>query len=155
MKKVRRCAAITRRDLLQGAGYAIAAAAFPSMPLIAGQSTSSDATQQPVSSVMNKLSAYMAEASGHALPDGVVENAKQHILDTFAALISGSELPPGRAALQFVRAYGGKEGATGGASNIVCGPIEAAPANGGLAPAHETHHPHGPSPPPPRVSPVP
>src|SRR2546425_9268344 len=145
MKRVRRGAAITRRDLLQGAGYAIVAAAFPSMPLIAGQSTSSDATQQPVSSVMNKLSAYMAEASGHALPDGVVESAKQHILDTFAAMISGSELPPGRAAIQFVRAYGGKEVATVVASNIVCGPMEAALANGVLAHSDETDDSHGPS----------
>src|SRR5437016_1315704 len=155
MKRVRRGAAITRRDLLQGAGYAIAAAAFPSMPLIAGQSTSSDATQQPVSSVMNKLSAYMAEASGRALPDGVVESAKQHILDTFAAMISGSELPPGRAAIQFVRAYGGKEVATVVASNIVCGPIEAALANGVLAHADETDDSHGPSRSHPGVSVVP
>src|SRR5256712_9679088 len=155
MKRVCRGAAITRRDLLQGAGYAIAAAAFPSMPLIAGQSTNSDATQQPVSSVMNKLSAYMAEASGRALPDGVVESAKQHILDTFAAMISGSELPPGRAAIQFVRAYGGKEVATVVASNIVCGAIEAALANGVLAHADETDDSHGPSRSHPGVSVVP
>ena len=140
---------IPRRKVLQGAGCAIAAAAFPSMRVIGGQSAS------PVSAIMSRLSAYMAEASGRALPGDVVENAKQHILDTFAAMISGSELPPGRAALQFVRAYGGKEVATVVASNIVCGPIEAALANGVLAHADETDDSHGPSRSHPGVSVVP
>ena len=139
---------ITRRRVLQGAGCAIAAA-FPSLRLIGGQSAS------PVSAIMSKLSAYMAAASGRALPGNVVENAKQHILDTFAAMISGSELPPGRGALQFVRAYGGKEVATVVASNIVCGPIEAALANGVLAHADETDDSHGPSRSHPGVSVVP
>ena len=40
----------------------------------------------------------MSEAGDRALPDNVVEKAKHHILDTFAAMVSGSELPPGRAA---------------------------------------------------------
>src|SRR5437879_4421653 len=140
---------ITRRRVLQDAGCAIAAAAFPSVRLIGGQSES------PISAIMSKLSAYMAAASGRALPGNVVENAKQHILDTFAAMISGSELPPGRGALQFVRAYGGKEVATVVASNIVCGPIEAALANGVLAHADETDDSHGPSRSHPGVSVVP
>src|SRR5437764_15479494 len=97
----------------------------------------------------------MAAASSRALPGNVVENAKQHILDTFAAMISGSELPPGRGALQFVRAYGGKEVATVVASNIVCGPIEAALANGVLAHADEIDDSHGPSRSHPGVSAVP
>src|SRR5438552_98877 len=140
---------ITRRRVLQGAGCAIAAAAFPSLRLIGGQSAS------PVSAVMSKLSEYMAQASGRALPGDVVENAKQHILDTFAAMISGSEIRPGRAAIEFVRAYGGKEVATVVASNIVCGPIEAALANGVLAHADETDDSHGPSRSHPGVSVVP
>jgi 2-methylcitrate dehydratase PrpD len=56
----------------------------------------------------------------------VTEKTKQHVLDTLAAMISGSELTPGRAALQFAGAYGGKEVATVVASKIVCGLIEAA-----------------------------
>src|ERR1700730_7072375 len=87
----------------------------------------------------------MAEAGGRALPDDVVEKAKQHILDTFAAMISGSEFPPGRGAIKFVRAYAGKEVATVVASNILCGPIEAALANGVMAHADETDDSHGPS----------
>ena len=87
---------------------------------------------------MTKLSAYMSEARNRSLPPEVVEKAKHHILDTFAAMISGAELPPGRAAIQFARAYGGEKVATVVASNIVCGPIEAALANGVMAHADET-----------------
>src|SRR5205823_14559682 len=68
----------------------------------------------------------------------VPEKAKHNILDTVAAMVSGAELPPGRAAIQFARAYGGEKIATVVASNILCGPIEAALANGVLAHADET-----------------
>jgi 2-methylcitrate dehydratase PrpD len=88
----------------------------------------------------------MSEASERALPDEVVEKAKQHILDTLAAMISGSGLPPGRAALNFIHTYGGgKEVATVVASDVICGPIEAALTNGVLAHADETDDSHGPS----------
>src|SRR5207237_8836963 len=60
-------------------------------------------------------------------------------------MISGSELPPGRAALEFARSYGGKEVATVVASNFLCGPIEAALTNGVLAHADETDDSHSPS----------
>jgi len=93
---------------------------------------------QPTSPVMIKLSNYMSEARGAALPAEVIEKAKQHILDTFAAMISGSQLPPGRAAIQFARAYGGEKVATVAGSTVLCGPIEAALANGVLAHADET-----------------
>src|SRR5438552_18420931 len=75
----------------------------------------------------------MDEASRRDLPDEVTEKTKQDILDTGAAMISGTERTPGRAALQFAGAYGGKEVATVVASKIVCGPIEAALTNGILA----------------------
>jgi 2-methylcitrate dehydratase PrpD len=94
---------------------------------------------------MGALSAYMSEAAGRTLPDEVAEKTKQHILDTLAAMISGSQLEPGRTALQFARAYGGKEVATVVASNFLCGPIEAALTNGMLAHADETDDSHSPS----------
>jgi 2-methylcitrate dehydratase PrpD len=114
-----------------------------------------DQPSNTVSTIMQQLSAYMSAASTRALPEEVVEKAKQHILDTFAAMISGSGLPPGRAALEFARAYGGKEIATVVASKIVCGPIEAAFANGVLAHSDETDDSHGPSRSHPGVSTVP
>jgi 2-methylcitrate dehydratase PrpD len=95
--------------------------------------------------VMATLSAYMAAAAGRTLPPEVVEKSKQHILDTFAAMISGSELPPGRAAISFARAAAGGTTATVAGSLVVCGPLEAALANGVMAHADETDDSHGPS----------
>jgi 2-methylcitrate dehydratase PrpD len=148
-------ATLTRRSLFELAGLAIATAALPPDMAMARQSASTDNLAPSVSPVMDKLSAYMSEASGRGLPDEVVEKVKHHILDTFAAMISGSELPPGRAAIQFASAYGGKEVATVVASNTVCGPIEAALANGVLAHSDETDDSHGPSRSHPGVSVVP
>src|SRR5467141_2043094 len=148
-------AILTRRNLLELAGLAFASTAFPPGVVAAKAAASEDEAAQGVSPVMDKLSRYMSEASERALPDEVVEKAKHHILDTLAAMISGSEIRPGRAAIEFVRAYGGKEIATVVASNIVCGPIEAALANGVLAHADETDDSHGPSRSHPGVSVVP
>lgn len=91
-----------------------------------------------VSPVMARLASYMSAAGTRALPDAVVLEAKNHILDTLAAAISGSELPPGIQALKFARTYGGNGGATILASDLVAGPIEAAIVNGALAQADET-----------------
>ena len=87
---------------------------------------------------MTRLSNYMSAARDASLPENVIEKAKHHILDTFAAMISGAELPPGRAAIQFAHAYGGEKIATVAGSTVLCGPIEAALANGVLAHADET-----------------
>jgi 2-methylcitrate dehydratase PrpD len=67
------------------------------------------------------------------------------ILDTLAAAISGSELAPGKFAITFARSYGGERIATVAGSNVVCGPIEAALANGMLAHSDETDDTHPPS----------
>src|SRR6266403_1102186 len=138
-------ASLTRRGLFEFAGLAIAATALPKAMPAAASSPDRSNSQQAVSSVMERLSAYMSEAVSRALPAEVVEKTKQHILDTLAAMISGSELPPGRTALQFARAYGGREVATVVASNFACGPIEAALTNGMLAHADETDDSHAPS----------
>jgi len=149
---------LTRRGLFELAGLAVATAVLkPELAMATQSEAAKPATSKAegISPIMEKLSSYMSEAAARALPDEVVEKAKQHILDTFAAMISGSELPPGRAALQFASAYGGKEIATVVASKIVCGPIEAALANGVLAHSDETDDSHGPSRSHPGVSVVP
>jgi 2-methylcitrate dehydratase PrpD len=87
---------------------------------------------------MAKLSAYMSEAGDRILPDEVIEKAKHHILDIFAAMISGSDLPPARAALQFARSYTTDKTATIVASKMTSNPIEAALVNGMLAHSDET-----------------
>src|SRR5499425_3941837 len=115
--------------MLNAAGRIIAGAALPTARL---------AASEPASLQTSNLSAYMSEAQGRTLPAEVIEKAKHHILDTFTAMISGAELPPGRAAIQFARAYGGEKVATVAASNVLCGPIEAAMVNGVIAHADET-----------------
>src|SRR5215467_5962199 len=125
-----------RRELLKTAGGAFVASMIPRELLAIGAN---------VSPLMTTLSEYMASAGGHALPDAVVEKTKHMILDTLAAAISGSDLPPGRFAIKFVRTYGGEKVSTVVASNIVCGPIEAALANGMLAHSDETDDTHPPS----------
>jgi 2-methylcitrate dehydratase PrpD len=71
-----------------------------------------------VSPVMKQLSDYMSAARSRELPEEVVEKTKQHVLDTFAAMVSGSELAPGKAALNFARSYGGEKVATVVSSNV-------------------------------------
>jgi 2-methylcitrate dehydratase PrpD len=124
---------LTRRSWLQQAAWITAATAFPQIATAVAQDAS-----PVISPVMEKLSAYMAEARNRALPDNVVQETKHHILDTIAAMVSGSELPPGRMAIQFARAYGGEKIATVVASLVLCGPIEAAFANGELAHSDES-----------------
>ena len=136
---------LTRRSLFEFAGLAFAAAALSQRVALAAASTPDPQTTQETGSVMKSLSTYMSEAGSRMLPDEVREKTKHHILDTFAAMISGSELPPGHAALEFAHSYGGREVATVVASNFLCGPIEAALTNGVLAHADETDDSHSPS----------
>jgi 2-methylcitrate dehydratase PrpD len=129
MKEHRRT---TRRVMLQRAG-GVLAAAFP----VAGRLTA-----QPAGPVITELSNYMSEAGGRALPEDALEKTKQHILDTFAAMISGVDLPPGRLAMQFARAHSGEKTVTVVGSNLLCGAIEAAMTNGMLAHSDETDDSH-------------
>ena len=92
---------------------------------------------------MTALSGYMAAAKDRALPPDVVEKAKHHILDTFAAMLSGSELPPGRAALELARAQAGRPVATVVGSTTLTGSIDAALVNGLMAHSDETDDSHG------------
>ena len=94
---------------------------------------------------MTELSAYMSGARDRVLSPEVIEQAKHHVLDTFAAMISGAELAPGQAALRYARAHGGKGSATVAGSNLTAGPVDAALANGVLAHADETDDSHSPS----------
>lgn len=92
--------------------------------------------------MMDSLVAYMAAAATRALPEEVTEHAKHHLLDTIAAMISGSELPPGQAAQRYVREHGGNGAVTVVASAVTAAPIDAALANGVMAHADETDDSH-------------
>src|ERR1700687_3022575 len=119
---------LSRRGLLQCAGWSVAAAALPSGFFAA----------ETVSPFMAKPGANMSEAGGRPLPEEVVEKAKHHILDTFAAMISGSDLPPARAAFQYARDFTTDKTATIVASKMTSSPPEAAFINGMLAHSDET-----------------
>ena len=130
-----RRAGLSRRELLNRAALLLSSAALPPIALRA----------QTAAPVMAALSTYMAAAGERALPPDVLEKAKHHILDTFAAMVSGSELPPGKAALALARAQAGRPVATVVGSSILTGPMDAALVNGVLAHSDETDDSHGPS----------
>jgi len=141
----KRVPGLTRRSILALGGGAVLAAALPSRAISIPAPLPRPAEGPSVSPVMEKLSTYMSEAADRAVPDEVREKAGQHILDTLAAVISGSALPPGGAALRFARAHGGQPVATVIASNLLLGPIESAMTNAMMAHADETDDSHGPS----------
>lgn len=87
---------------------------------------------------MAALCEYMSAARSRGLPAEVAEQAKHHILDTLAAMISGSRLLPGRAARRYIQASAGKGTATICGTALTAAPIEAALANGVMAHADET-----------------
>jgi len=95
-----------------------------------------------ISPVMDKLSAYIARALTTELPPEVIEKAKLHILDTIAAIISGSRLLPGIKALAYARTQGGASEALVLGSDLVTNVVTAALANGMAAHADETDDSH-------------
>ena len=119
---------ITRRSFVTAAAV---------LPLAAASTASSPTTA--------RLSSYMSEAGRQPLPEEALEKTKQHILDTFAAIVSGSQLAPGRFAINFARAHSAEKTATVVASDVVCGAIEAAFSNAMLAHSDETDDSHAPS----------
>jgi 2-methylcitrate dehydratase PrpD len=94
---------------------------------------------------MLQLSGYIAGALRKPLPPEVVEKTKHHILDTLAAMVSGSRLLPGTKAISYVSTLGGVKEACVAGSRIVTTAQHAALANGMLAHADETDDSHAPS----------
>jgi len=87
----------------------------------------------------------MSEAGSQTIPAEALEATKLHILDTFAAMVSGGELAPGRFAINFAQAHSAEKVATVASSDVVCGALEAAFANAMLAHSDETDDSHAPS----------
>ena len=142
---------LSRRGVLRAAGNAAAMVAFPfvgTTPISAAAEVAQDfdvpeggektAADYPISEIMTRLSNYISQARDQVLPDEVLEKAKWALLDTFAAIVSGSQLPAGRAAIKFARSYGGKPVSTVIGDETLCGPIEAALLNGVMGHADET-----------------
>ncbi|HKA42502.1 MAG TPA: MmgE/PrpD family protein [Burkholderiales bacterium] len=95
-----------------------------------------------ISALTEQLSAYMASALRRKLPPQVAERARLHLVDTFAAILSGSRLLPGKRAIAYVRPFGGAREAGVIGTRIVATTINAALANGMCGHADETDDTH-------------
>ena len=98
-----------------------------------------------ISPVMQQVSAYIAAAPRKPLPKAVTEKTKHHVLDTLAAMVSGSRLLPGKKAISYVKTLGGNKEACVAGSRVVTTAANAALANGMLGHADETDDSHAPS----------
>jgi len=95
--------------------------------------------------VIERLARYIAGAPKKGLPAPVLEKTKHHVLDTIAAMVSGSRLLPGRKAIAYAKTLGGVKEATVIGSRTVTSAQNAALANGMLGHADETDDSHAPS----------
>ena len=129
---------LTRRQMLRNAGGVIAGAALPARALAAAAVQAG--AERPVAraEVTGLLARYMAESSARAMPPDVTREAKHRILDTLAAMISGSRLKPGELAIRYARTQGGVPEASIVATSIRTSAVTAALANGMFAHADET-----------------
>ena len=95
-----------------------------------------------ISNATRSLAAFLAGCVGSEVPDAVVEKVKHHLVDTFAAMISGAKLDVGVRALAAASAFEGRSEAS------VIGHRESLPAyaaamiNAMLAHADETDDSH-------------
>jgi 2-methylcitrate dehydratase PrpD len=140
----------TRRWLINASGAAVlsnavavtasnaqtAAAAPRSTPTELSGEPTTDST--PISPVTTALADYVANTLDRELPAAVVARTKLHVLDTIAAMVSGSRLKPGDFAARYVESLGGKPQAMVIGTGIVTSAVHAALANAMAAHADET-----------------
>ena len=88
--------------------------------------------------IVDSLVEYMLAARDAKLPEKVIQKGKSHLLDSLAAIVSGSTLKPGKLGLQHARQQGGREECSVLGSNLKTTPIVAAFANGMSGHADET-----------------
>ncbi|MGV6872971.1 MmgE/PrpD family protein [Pseudochelatococcus sp. B33] len=88
------------------------------------------------------LADYMVRARAVDLPGDVTMRGKLHILDTLAAMVSGTTLPVGQMALRYAGLQGTGSDATALGLRGLCNGTVAALANGMLAHADETDDSH-------------
>jgi 2-methylcitrate dehydratase PrpD len=88
--------------------------------------------------IVDSLVEFMLAARRAKLPEEVIQKGKSHLLDTLAAIVSGSTLKPGKLGLQHARQQGGREECSVLGSSLKTTPILAAFANGMSGHADET-----------------
>ena len=89
---------------------------------------------QQISPEMRRLSEYVARAGSATLPQHATDKTIIHVVDSLAAVVSGSRLGPGRRGAEYV---GGMS--VGGKSTIVGSPIRSDAVNAALANRMSAH----------------
>jgi len=97
-----------------------------------------ESRRAPSADVTGRLVRYMIEARDRTLPPQVAREGKHRILDSLAAIVSGSHLKPGEMAIKFVRSQGGVPEASVFTTDIRTSAINAALANGMCGHGDET-----------------
>jgi 2-methylcitrate dehydratase PrpD len=140
----------TRRWLINASGAAILSNALPvaesygQTAAAPPQSGARDLSRDPtlertaVSPVTAALADYVAKTLDRELPAAAVARTKLHVLDTIAAMVSGSRLKPGALAARYVDSLGGRPQAMVIGTGIVTSAVNAALANAMAAHADET-----------------
>ncbi len=143
----------TRRWLINASGAAILSSAIPidashaqtaaTTPRSAGRATSDlpegSATDRTfISPHTAALADYVAGTLDRELPAAAAARTKLHILDTIAAMVSGSRLKPGAFAARYVDSIGGKPQAMVIGTSLLTSAVNAALANAMAAHADET-----------------
>jgi 2-methylcitrate dehydratase PrpD len=95
-----------------------------------------------ISPLMAELSAYVAGALDRPLPPAVAEKTKAHLIDTIAAIVSGSRLRPGLQGIAYARLQGGTPEAQIITGDFLSTAGSAAFANGMMAHGDETDDSH-------------
>ena len=88
--------------------------------------------------IIESLVEYMLATRKVSLPPEVIQKGKNHLLDSLAAVVSGSTLKPGKLGLQHARDQGARGECSVLGSNFKTAPIMAAFANGMSGHADET-----------------
>jgi 2-methylcitrate dehydratase PrpD len=99
----------------------------------------------PTSVPMRQLSEYASRALRKPLPATVAERARLHLLDTFAAIISGTRLLPGERAREYAKSLAGNAEAGIMGTRMVTSAQYAALTNGMCGHADETDDTHPPT----------
>ncbi len=110
-----------------------------SVPAVSNSANTQQGTLSPETEF---LSQFMSLAATSKLSKDVEEQTKFHLLDTYAAIISGSQLLPGKAALSYIQKYAPVGKCTVIGSKFSVSPTDAALANGVMAHADETDDSH-------------
>jgi 2-methylcitrate dehydratase PrpD len=141
----------TRRSLLYAGGAALLTNALVSPAQSQGAAPAKaaapsdeegEAKDEPISPATATLADYVSKTLDRELPPEVMAKTKLHVLDTIAAMVSGSRLKAGEFAARYVDTLGGKPQATVIGTSIVTSSVNAALANGMSAHGDETDDSH-------------